>query len=76
LTATVAVVTGAARGTGRACIDAVLPLVDVVLGVDLDAPAIDGTLVVACDVADPAAVSSLVDQVEAAGPMHGARHHP
>ncbi len=71
---TVAVVTGAASGMGRACVDAMRVLADVLVAVDLKAPDIDGTVGVACDVSDRAAVSSLVAQVRELGPFRGLAH--
>ena len=50
---TVAVVTGAASGMGRACVDALRGLADVLVAVDLSEPDIDGTVGVACDVVRP-----------------------
>lgn len=59
----VMVVTGAARGMGRACVERLRGSVEHLVAVDLDAPTIDGTVGVACDVADPAAVDDLVAEV-------------
>ena len=56
---TVAVVTGAASGMGRECVESLRTLGGVLVAVDLEAPAIDGTVGVACDVSDPAAVLAL-----------------
>lgn len=59
------VVTGAARGMGRACVDRFLRAGrDDVVAVDLAAPTIDGTRGVACDVSDPAAVDALVAELD------------
>lgn len=71
---TTAVITGAASGMGRACIDPVRRFVDVVIAVDLEAPDIDGTVGVACDVSDAAAVSALVAQVRDIGPFRALIH--
>ena len=71
---TVAVVTGAASGMGRACVERVRSLVDVVVAADLEAPDIDGTIGAACDVADPAAVTALVAQVRDLGPFRALAH--
>ncbi|HEY8524580.1 MAG TPA: SDR family oxidoreductase [Acidimicrobiales bacterium] len=70
----VAVVTGAARGMGRACVDRVRGLADVVVAVDLRDPGIDGTVGVACDVADPEAVRALAERVRAAGRFRALVH--
>ena len=56
---TVAIVTGAASGMGRACVESLRGLADVLVAADLRAPDIDGTIGVACDVADPDAVAAL-----------------
>jgi NAD(P)-dependent dehydrogenase (short-subunit alcohol dehydrogenase family) len=71
---TTAIITGAASGMGRACIDPVRALVDVVVAVDLQAPDIDGTVGLACDISDPAAVSALVTQVRDTGPFRALVH--
>jgi NAD(P)-dependent dehydrogenase (short-subunit alcohol dehydrogenase family) len=71
---TVAVVTGAASGMGRACVDALRDLADVVVAVDLEAPAVDGTVGVACDVSDRGAVEALVDRVPQHGPLRALVH--
>ena len=73
-TAGVTVVTGAARGMGRACAQSALRDGTVVVAVDLDAPQTDGTTGVACDVSDPAAVDALVGEVERLGPLRGLVH--
>jgi NAD(P)-dependent dehydrogenase (short-subunit alcohol dehydrogenase family) len=72
----VAVVTGAARGMGRECVDAVRSLagVDVVLAVDLVAPAIDGVIGTACDVSSPAAVEALARTTVEHGPLRALVH--
>jgi NAD(P)-dependent dehydrogenase (short-subunit alcohol dehydrogenase family) len=63
----VAVVTGAGSGMGRSCVDQVRTHAGVVLAVDLDVPSVEGTVGVACDVADPDAVAALVERVAATG---------
>lgn len=70
----VAVVTGAARGMGRACVDSLRDRFDTVVAVDLDAPDIDGTIGVACDVADPVAVGALAERVRELGPFRALVH--
>lgn len=70
----VIVVTGAASGMGRACIDALLPGADHLLAVDLRAPDIDGTVGVACDVSDPSSVSALGERVRELGPFRALAH--
>jgi NAD(P)-dependent dehydrogenase (short-subunit alcohol dehydrogenase family) len=71
---TVAVVTGAASGMGRACVESLRGLADVLVAVDLQAPAIDGTVGVACDVSDPAAVDALVARAGELGPFRALAH--
>ena len=71
---TVAVVTGAASGMGRACVERVRGLADVIVAADLHAPDIDGTTGVACDVSDPDAVHALADRVRALGPFRALAH--
>jgi NAD(P)-dependent dehydrogenase (short-subunit alcohol dehydrogenase family) len=72
--ATTMVVTGAGSGMGRACVDVVRDLADVVVAVDLVPPAIEGTRVRACDIADRAAVAALVDEVAGLGRLRGLVH--
>jgi NAD(P)-dependent dehydrogenase (short-subunit alcohol dehydrogenase family) len=71
---TVAVVTGAASGMGRACVESLRSLTDVLVAVDLEAPALAGTVGVACDVGDPAAVRALVARVRELGPFRALAH--
>lgn len=71
---TTAVITGAASGMGRECVEILRAVVDVIVAVDLEAPTIDGTVGLACDVADPAAVAALVDEVRGLGPMRALVH--
>ncbi len=69
-----AVVTGAANGMGRACVDRLLADGWAVVAVDLQEPTIDRTIGAACDVADPEAVAQLVAQVQALGPLGALVH--
>lgn len=71
---TVAVITGAASGMGRACVDSLRGLADVVVAADLRAPDIEGTVGVACDVAEPAAVRTLAARVGELGPFRALVH--
>jgi len=71
---TVAVVTGAASGMGRACVETLRSLADVIVAVDIKAPDIDGTVGLACDVSDPEAVRALVPQVRRLGPFRALAH--
>jgi len=70
----VGVVTGAASGMGRACVDRLRGTVDHLLAVDLREPDIDGTIGVACDVSDPAAIAVLVDRVRELGIFRALAH--
>jgi NAD(P)-dependent dehydrogenase (short-subunit alcohol dehydrogenase family) len=70
----VAVITGAARGMGRACVDRMKGLVEHVIATDLEAPTIEGTIGLACDVAEPDAVDLLVERVRALGPFRALAH--
>lgn len=69
----VVVVTGAASGMGRACVERLQDLGEVI-AVDLQAPDVAGARGVACDVTDAAAVAALVAQVQAAGPFRALVH--
>jgi NAD(P)-dependent dehydrogenase (short-subunit alcohol dehydrogenase family) len=71
---TAAVVTGAGSGMGRACVESMRGLADVLVAVDLNEPSIEGTVGVACDVADPAAVQALVARVRELGPFRALAH--
>src|SRR5689334_497234 len=70
----VIVVTGAARGMGRACVERLQGTAGRIVGVDLEAPAIDGVHGVACDVSDPAAVGRVVEQVRGLGSFRALVH--
>ncbi len=71
---TTAVITGAASGMGRACIEVARDLVDTIVAVDLRAPSVEGTVGAACDIADPAAVAALVEDVRGHGPLRALVH--
>jgi NAD(P)-dependent dehydrogenase (short-subunit alcohol dehydrogenase family) len=70
----VGVVTGAASGMGRACVDRLRGTVDQLVAVDLRAPDIEGTIGVACDVSDPDAIAALVDRVRELGIFRALAH--
>lgn len=71
---TVAVITGAASGMGRECVERLRGRADVLVAVDLAAPDIEGTEGMACDVADPDAVAALVARVRELGPLRSLVH--
>ena len=71
---TVGIVTGAASGMGRACIDRLRGSVDHIVAVDIRDPNIAGTTGVACDISDPMSVAKLVDTVRALGPFRSLAH--
>jgi NAD(P)-dependent dehydrogenase (short-subunit alcohol dehydrogenase family) len=70
----VAIVTGAASGMGRQCVDRLRGLADDLVVVDLEAPAIEGTIGLSCDVSDPDAVAALAEQVRQLGPFRALAH--
>jgi NAD(P)-dependent dehydrogenase (short-subunit alcohol dehydrogenase family) len=70
----VIVVTGAAQGMGRACVERLQSEADHLVAVDLAAPDIPGTIGVACDVSDAASIARLVDEVRALGPFRALVH--
>jgi NAD(P)-dependent dehydrogenase (short-subunit alcohol dehydrogenase family) len=59
---------------GRACVERVRDLAEHVVVADLDAPAIDGTVGVPCDVGDPDAIATLVARVRDFGPLRALVH--
>ncbi len=71
---TVTVITGAASGMGRGCVDRLRGTADQLVAVDLVAPRIEGTVGMGCDVSDPAAVAELVESVRAMGPFRALAH--
>ena len=71
---TTAVITGAGSGMGRACVERLRGRTDTILAADLRAPDIEGTVGVACDVADPGAVRDLAERARAAGPFRALVH--
>jgi NAD(P)-dependent dehydrogenase (short-subunit alcohol dehydrogenase family) len=68
------VVTGASSGMGRACLDQLRDLADLLFAVDLEQPRIEGAIGVACDVSDPEAVASLARVVSDSGSLRGLVH--
>ena len=69
-----AIVTGAASGMGRACVERMREIADVVVAVDLREPQIDDAVRVACDVSDPHAVAALADRVRDLGAFRALVH--
>lgn len=70
----VAVVTGAASGMGRACVDRLRDIADVVVAADLRAPDIDGAIGIACDVSDSTAVTALAESAQSHGRFRALVH--
>ena len=59
---------------GRACVESLRGVADVLVAADLKAPEIAGTIGVACDVSDPAAVRALAARVHALGELRALVH--
>jgi NAD(P)-dependent dehydrogenase (short-subunit alcohol dehydrogenase family) len=59
---------------GLACVEQLRPTVEHLVAVDVEAPVIDGTVGLACDVADPAAIARVVDAVRDLGPFRSLVH--
>jgi NAD(P)-dependent dehydrogenase (short-subunit alcohol dehydrogenase family) len=59
---------------GRCCVDRLRGVADDLIVVDLEPPAIEGTIGVACDVSDPADVAALAEQVRQLGPFRALAH--
>lgn len=70
----VIVVTGAAAGMGRACVERLRPTCEHLVAVDLRPPDLDGTVPMACDVSDAAAVAALVEEVSGLGRFRALVH--
>lgn len=70
----VAVVTGAGSGMGRACVEEVRGLADVVVAVDLAPPTLEGVEARGCDVADAGAVAALARDVAQLGRFRALVH--
>src|SRR5262245_55655219 len=71
---TVAVVTGAASGMGRSCIDMVMGTVDQVVAVDVRETDIEGTVGVVCDITDRESIAALIERVRGLGPLRALAH--
>ena len=68
------VVTGAAQGMGRACVDRLRDQADHLLAVDLEAPDINGVEGIDCDVSDSDAVARVADRVRELGSFRSLVH--
>jgi len=71
---TVTVITGAASGMGRLCVERLRGTADELVAVDLETPQIEGTRGIGCDISDPSAVTDLVDTVREIGPFRALAH--
>lgn len=71
---TVTVVTGAASGMGRACVDRLRGTSETLVAVDLAEPHIAGTVGIACDVSKGDDVESLIARVRELGPFRALAH--
>ena len=70
----VTVVTGAASGMGRSCVDVLMGTTDHVVAVDVRETQIDGTVGIVCDITDRASVDALVERVRELGPLRALAH--
>ena len=59
---------------GRSCVDRLRGMADDLVVVDLKAPAIEGTIGLACDVSNPDDVAALAEQVRQLGPFRALAH--
>jgi hypothetical protein len=59
---------------GRLCVESLRGTTDHLVAVDLDAPGITGTVGMACDISDSAAVADLVETVRGLGSFRGLVH--
>lgn len=71
---TVAVVTGAASGMGRACVERLRASVDHVVAVDVRDPQLDGAVCAVADITDRAAVAAVAERVDALGSFRALAH--
>ena len=74
MSVSVIVVTGAAQGMGRACVDRLREKADHLLAVDLEAPKIEGVEGLAGDVSDEEAVGRVAARVRELGPFRALVH--
>ena len=68
------VVTGAARGMGRACAERLRGRAEHLVAVDLEDPGVAGTSGFAGDIADPVTIAALVERVRELGPLGALVH--
>jgi NAD(P)-dependent dehydrogenase (short-subunit alcohol dehydrogenase family) len=59
---------------GRQCVETLRGTADQLVAVDLEAPQIEGTMGIACDISDPEAVAALAAQVQSLGSFHALAH--
>jgi NAD(P)-dependent dehydrogenase (short-subunit alcohol dehydrogenase family) len=71
---TVTVVTGAASGMGRSCVDLLMGTTDYLVTVDVKPTDVDGAIGVVCDVTDRDSVAALVQRVRDLGPFRALAH--
>jgi NAD(P)-dependent dehydrogenase (short-subunit alcohol dehydrogenase family) len=70
----VIVVTGAAQGMGRACLEALRGTADELIAVDVVEPDVERVIPMACDVSDRAAVARVADRARQLGPFRALVH--
>jgi len=71
---TVTVVTGAASGMGRSCVDVLRGTTDHIVAVDVRPTEIEGTTGVVCDITDPDSIATLVARVQELGELRALAH--
>ena len=71
---TVTVVTGAASGMGRSCVDVLQGIADQMVVVDVRPIDIDGAIGVECDVTDADSIAALVARVQELGELRALAH--
>jgi NAD(P)-dependent dehydrogenase (short-subunit alcohol dehydrogenase family) len=70
----VTVVTGAASGMGRSCVDVLMGTTEHLVAVDVRETEIEGAVGVVCDITDRASVDALVERVGSLGPLRALAH--
>ena len=71
---TVTVVTGAASGMGRSCVDVLQGTTDHLVAVDVRPTEIESAIGVVCDITDPDSIAALVARVEELGDLRALAH--